>query len=132
MPGDEAAAQLRAAHESRRRGPRVCGSGARDAWSLRSDADAHRHDCGGRNDTDAADALSVLASDIEAADQIATRLVDRLADDATQSPARGRLTQALAAVPGTTASHALVELSHDEDRAVALTAAYLLQLRSAR
>ncbi|MFF3543143.1 HEAT repeat domain-containing protein [Streptomyces platensis] len=86
----------------------------------------------GRNDTDAADALSVLASDTATADQIATGLVDRLADDTAEAPARGRLAQALAGIPGTTAAGALVELSHDEDRAVALTAAYLLQLRDAR
>ncbi|MEU6081251.1 MerR family transcriptional regulator [Streptomyces sp. NPDC047108] len=85
----------------------------------------------GRNDTDAADALSVLAGDTATADRIATRLVDRLALDTTEAPARGRLTQALAGIPGTTASHALEDLSHDEDRAVALTAAYLLQLRDA-
>lgn len=133
MPGDEAAAQLRAALTNPDvvvRGYAALALGTRgvcEAMPTLIDMIVE-----GRNDTDAADALSVLASDIEAADQIATRLVDRLADDATQSPARGRLTQALAAVPGTTASHALVELSHDEDRAVALTAAYLLQLRSAR
>ncbi|QTZ91008.1 MerR family transcriptional regulator [Streptomyces auratus] len=86
----------------------------------------------GRNDTDAADALSVLATDTVTADQIATGLVDRLAHDTTEAPARGRLTQALAGIPGTRASRALVELSHDVDRAVALTAAYLLQLRDAR
>ncbi|GGP55604.1 MerR family transcriptional regulator [Streptomyces melanogenes] len=85
----------------------------------------------GRNDTDAADALSVLASDTTTADRIATALVDRLAHDATEPPARGRLTQALAGIPGATASRALVELSHDEERAVALTATYLLQLRAA-
>lgn len=86
----------------------------------------------GRNDTDAADALSKLASATAMADQIAAKLIDRLAHDATEAPARGRLTQALADIPGTTVSHALMELSHDEDRAVALTAAYLLQLRDAR
>ncbi|MCX4846383.1 MerR family transcriptional regulator [Streptomyces sp. NBC_00893] len=87
----------------------------------------------GRNDTDAADALSVLAADGTAtADRIATGLVDRLALDSGEAPARGRLTQALAGVPGPTASRALVELSHDEDRAVALTATYLLRLRDAR
>jgi DNA-binding transcriptional MerR regulator len=86
----------------------------------------------GRNDTDAADALSKLASDTATADRIATTLVDRLAHDASEAPARGRLTQALAGIPGTTASRALVELSRDEDPAVALTAAYLLQLRDAR
>ncbi|MFD9216598.1 MerR family transcriptional regulator [Streptomyces sp. NPDC087659] len=86
----------------------------------------------GRNDTEAADALSTLASDTATADRIATRLVDLLAQDTTEAPARGRLTQALAGIPGTTASRALVELSHDEDRAVALTAAYLLRLRDTR
>ncbi|OKK21861.1 MerR family transcriptional regulator [Streptomyces sp. CB00455] len=83
----------------------------------------------GRNDVDAADALSVLASDTAKADEITTRLVDGLAHDTAGTSARGRLTQALGAVPGTKASRALVELSQDEDRAVALTAAYLLQLR---
>ncbi|MFF3260560.1 MerR family transcriptional regulator [Streptomyces sp. NPDC002932] len=83
----------------------------------------------GRNDTGAADALGVLAGDTAAADRIAAALVDRLAEDTTQPPARGRLTQALAGVPGTRASRALVELSRDGDRAVALTATYLLQLR---
>lgn len=86
----------------------------------------------GRNDTDAADALSVLAIDTETADRLATGLADRLAHDATEAPARGRLTQALAGIPGAKASRALVELSHDADRAVALTAAYLLQLREQR
>ncbi|MFF1345043.1 HEAT repeat domain-containing protein [Streptomyces sp. NPDC058322] len=84
----------------------------------------------GRNDTDAADALSVLAADGTAtADRIAAGLVDRLAHGTGGAPARGRLTQALAGIPGPTASRALVELSHDEDRAVALTATYLLRLR---
>jgi DNA-binding transcriptional MerR regulator len=86
----------------------------------------------GRNDTDAADALSVLAGDAATADRIATGLVDRLAHGTARAPARVRLTQALADIPGAAASRALVELSHDGDRAVALTAAYLLRLRGAR
>ncbi|MCD9873581.1 MerR family transcriptional regulator [Streptomyces guryensis] len=86
----------------------------------------------GRNDTDAADALSMLASDRATADRIATGLVDHLAHDTTEAPARVRLTQALADIPGSTASRALVELSGDGDRAVALTATYLLQLRDGR
>lgn len=86
----------------------------------------------GRNDTDAADALSTLAGDTAAADRIATLLVDRLAHEATEAPGRGRLTQALASVPGAKASDALRELSHDADRPVALTATYLLRLRDAR
>ncbi|TXS36413.1 MerR family transcriptional regulator [Streptomyces sp. OR43] len=86
----------------------------------------------GGNDTDAADALSVLAGDAATADGIATELVGRLTDDSTGAAARGRLTQALAAVPGAVASSALVELSRDGDRAVALTATYLLRLRGGR
>ncbi|MEU6953470.1 MerR family transcriptional regulator [Streptomyces sp. NPDC045714] len=83
----------------------------------------------GTNDTDAADALSLLAGDDMAADRIAAVLVDRLSRDTTGASARGRLTQALAGVPGAASSCALRELLDDEDRAVALTAAYLLQLR---
>ncbi|MGW0828766.1 MerR family transcriptional regulator [Streptomyces sp. NPDC002845] len=133
MPGDEATAQLRHAlanPDVAVRGYAALALGTRgvaDAVSTLIDMIME-----GRNDTDAADALGILASDTATADQIATRLVDRLAHNTTQAPARGRLTQALAAVPGTTASRALMELSHDEDHAVALTAAYLLQLRDAR
>ncbi|GGR04740.1 MerR family transcriptional regulator [Streptomyces pilosus] len=130
MPGDEATAQLRDALANpdavvRGYAALALGTcGVADAVPALIDMIVE-----GRNDTDAADALSVLANDTATADQIATRLVDRLADDTTKAPARGRLTQALADIPGTTASRALVELSHDEDRAVALTATYLLQLR---
>ncbi|MEU6179348.1 HEAT repeat domain-containing protein [Streptomyces coeruleorubidus] len=84
------------------------------------------------NDVDAADALSALASRPESADQIAAGLVDRLADGTVGSSARRRLTQALADIPGSTASRALEDLSQDEDRAVALTAAYILGIRDAR
>lgn len=84
-----------------------------------------------RNDADAADALSTLASDPALADHIATGLADRLAHDAVGPPARRRLTQALADIPGTLASRALADLAHDEDRVVALTATYALQLRDA-
>ncbi|MET8743790.1 MerR family transcriptional regulator [Streptomyces sp. NPDC004728] len=130
MPGGEAAAYLRDAlanpdavvrgHAALALGTR----GAADAVPTLTDMIVE-----GRNDTDAADALSVLADDTATADRIAAGLVDRLAQDTTEAPARGRLTQALAGIPGTTASRALAELSHDEDRAVALTATYLLRLR---
>ncbi|OSC73775.1 MerR family transcriptional regulator [Streptomyces sp. BF-3] len=83
----------------------------------------------GSNDTDAADALSVLAGDDAAADRIASLLVGRIGDGTTGQPARGRLTQALAGIPGATASRALADLVGDADRAVALTAGYLLRLR---
>ncbi|KUJ69453.1 MerR family transcriptional regulator [Streptomyces albus subsp. albus] len=132
MPGGEAAAQLREAladPDAVVRGYAALALGTRgvaDAVPTLIDMVVE-----GRNDTDAADALSLLASDTATADQIASRLVDRLAHDTTEAPARGRLTQALAGIPGTTASCALGELSHDEDRAVALTATYLLRLRDA-
>lgn len=131
MPGDEATAQLREAithPDAVVRGYAALALGAlgmADAVPTLVDMIVE-----GRNDTDAADALSVLASDTATADQIATRLVDRLAHDTTEAPARGRLTQSLAGIPGARASQALEELSQDEDRAVALTAAYLLQLRA--
>ncbi|MFG3528661.1 HEAT repeat domain-containing protein [Streptomyces sp. NPDC047917] len=133
MPGDEAGTLLREAlthPDSVVRGYAALALGTRGA----ADVVPTLIDmiAAGRNDTDAADALSVLAADgTAAADRIATGLVDRLAHD-TGAPARGRLTQALAGVPGPTVSRALVELSHDEDRAVALTATYLLRLREAR
>ncbi|MFF6836826.1 MerR family transcriptional regulator [Streptomyces sp. NPDC012438] len=84
------------------------------------------------NDVDAADALSILAGDPALTDRIAGALVDRLALASTGLPARRRLTQALAGVPGATAARALTDLSRDEDRAVALTAAYVLALRDGR
>lgn len=133
LPGDEATAHLRDALANT---DAVVRGYAALALGTRGVADAVPTLIGmiveGRNDTDAADALSVLASDDATVDQIATGLVDRLAHDTTRAPARGRLTQALAGIPGTTASRALVELSHDGDRAVALTATYLLQLRDTR
>ncbi|WP_250291894.1 HEAT repeat domain-containing protein [Streptomyces atroolivaceus] len=84
------------------------------------------------NDVDAADALSALASLPALAEEIADRLVDRLAHRTAVSSVRRRLTEALADIPGATASRALAELSDDEDRAVALTAAYVLGLRDGR
>ncbi|MER6176689.1 HEAT repeat domain-containing protein [Streptosporangium sp. NPDC001681] len=86
----------------------------------------------GTNDVDAADALSALASRPELTDQIATRLVDRLTHGTVEPSARRRLTQALADIPGITASRALADLTHDKDRAVALTATYILGIRDAR
>ncbi|MGW0232117.1 HEAT repeat domain-containing protein [Actinopolymorpha singaporensis] len=84
------------------------------------------------NDVDAADALSTLATDPALADRIVARLVDRLDGPDVGSPARQRLTQALADIPGDAASRALAELSYDEDRVVALTATYILRLRDER
>ncbi|GAA0289162.1 MerR family transcriptional regulator [Streptomyces polychromogenes] len=85
----------------------------------------------GRNDVDAADALSALAGDPPLAERIAAGFRDRLASGTAGPPARLRLVQALADLPGATASRALADLSRDEDRTVARTAAYLLELRGA-
>ncbi|RLL66228.1 MerR family transcriptional regulator [Streptomyces sp. Z26] len=88
----------------------------------------------GRNDTDAADVLGVLARDTAAADRIAAALAARLArldGGPPDAPARGRLAQSLAAVPGPVASRVLRELARDGDPAVALTATYLLRLHGA-
>ncbi|MEU6765094.1 MerR family transcriptional regulator [Streptomyces sp. NPDC046853] len=132
MPGDEAAARLRKAlvHPDA-----VVRGYAALTLGTRGEADAVptlvEMIVEGRNDTDAADALSVLAGDTARADHIATSLVERLAHATTEAPARRRLTQALAGIPGARTSRALVELSHDQDRAVAVTATYLLQLREA-
>ncbi|GAA2101716.1 MerR family transcriptional regulator [Streptomyces albiaxialis] len=130
IPGEEAAARLREAlaHPDRAvRGYAALALGAQgEAASVPPLVEMI---VDGMNDTDAADALSVLAGDAATADRIAGMLVDRLALDGTEAPARGRLTQALAGIPGTRASHALAELAQDRDRAVALTATYLLRLR---
>jgi DNA-binding transcriptional MerR regulator len=84
------------------------------------------------NDADAADALSALASDPGLADQIAASLVDGLTRGTVEPPARQRLTQALADIPGSTAARALADLTHDDDRAVALTATSILNVRATR
>ncbi|MFF9690045.1 HEAT repeat domain-containing protein [Streptomyces sp. NPDC014623] len=81
------------------------------------------------NAVDAADALSALAGRPATAEVIATRLVELLAPGTAGPSARRRLAEALADIPGPTASRALAGLSHDEDRTVALTAAYVLGLR---
>lgn len=81
----------------------------------------------GANDVEAADALGALAVGPGEAERIAGALVDRLA--AADADARRRVAQALADVPGETASRALDDLAQDADRAVALTAAYVRTLR---
>ncbi|WP_406715781.1 HEAT repeat domain-containing protein [Streptomyces althioticus] len=81
------------------------------------------------NDVDAADALGSLAGDAAVADRIVTELADRLADAALDPAARRRVTQALAEIPGPAATDTLKSLTGDSDRAVALTARYVLELR---
>nr|BFD88099.1 MerR family transcriptional regulator [Streptomyces sp. Xyl84] len=86
----------------------------------------------GTNGADAADVLSALAaSGPGPAERIAADLADRLARGTLAPSARLSLAHALAEVPGPTSCRALAELSRDEDRAVALTAAHVLTLRRA-
>jgi DNA-binding transcriptional MerR regulator len=130
VPGDEATARLRDALTSddatvREYAALALGNrGVDDAVATLIDMVV-----AGRNDTDAADALSMLAVDSAAAEQIATRIADRLADSTADAPARLRLAQSLADLPGAAASHALRELSQDADRTVALTAVSVLRRR---
>ncbi|MEU2393475.1 MerR family transcriptional regulator [Streptomyces sp. NPDC007369] len=84
------------------------------------------------NDVEAADVLGALAGDPPVADRIVAGLVGRLGTEAAGPSARLRLAQALADIPGGAASRVLSGLSRDEDRTVALTAAYVLELRDSR
>ncbi|MFD4628867.1 HEAT repeat domain-containing protein [Streptomyces sp. NPDC058284] len=133
IPDDEATALLRDAltHADavvRRYAALALGArGVADAVPTLIDMVVHK-----THDVDAADALSALAGSAALEARIAAGLVDRLADTALDPSERRRLTEALADIPGTTAARALVELSNDEDRAVAHTAAYVLGIRDAR
>lgn len=84
----------------------------------------------GVNDVEAGDALAVLAGDPVRAGRITAGLVACLRTG--DAPMRRRVAQALAGIPGATATHALAQLSGDDDRGVALTAAYVLQVRGGR
>ncbi|GAB3107727.1 hypothetical protein GCM10027160_04740 [Streptomyces calidiresistens] len=86
----------------------------------------------GWNDVEAADAPGAPANDPARADRIAAGLIEHLAADTVGQPARRRLTRALADIPGPRVTRAPTEPARDGDRAVALTAAYLLGLREAR
>ncbi|MEU8661678.1 HEAT repeat domain-containing protein, partial [Actinoplanes philippinensis] len=83
------------------------------------------------NDVEAADALGVLAADPAPAERIATGLAARLSPGPSGAAARRRVAQSLADIPGDTATRVLQSLTDDEDRGVALTAAYVLTLRAA-
>ena len=55
--------------------------------------------------------------------------VAALMDGPIEIPARLRVTQALASIPGPAATQALRDLAQDQDRSIALTATYLLDRR---
>lgn len=79
----------------------------------------------GSDDVAAADALGALA--VHDAELVAAAIERALGS--SDSRARRRLTQALADVPGGSASALLETLSNDIDRHVAVTATYLLRAR---
>ena len=93
----------------------------------------------GANDVDAGDALSTLAREHDLADRIVTELVAHLGDDdggdgdgdRVGTPARTRIAQALADLPGAAATRALTELARSDEPSIALTAAYVLRRREA-
>ncbi|MFJ8861410.1 MerR family transcriptional regulator [Streptomyces sp. NPDC102451] len=132
IPGDEVTALLRSALASDDlavRGHAALELGARGvAEAVPTLLDMVVEETG---DVDAADALSALAGSPALADRIADGLIGRLAHPAAGPAVRRRLTQALADIPGATTARALEELSHDEDRGVAVTAEYLLGRRAA-
>ncbi|GJF02154.1 MerR family transcriptional regulator [Pseudonocardia sp. D17] len=85
----------------------------------------------GSDDVVAAEILGRLARLHGLGDQLAGVVVARLASEDALPGARARLTQALAEIPGPEAHHALADLTQDRDRAVAVTATYLLAIHSA-
>jgi len=82
----------------------------------------------GPNDVEAAELLGTLAQDAEWSGRIMGALVDALAAHPADSAARMRLTQAFAEMPGTVALGTMRKLAHDDDRAVALLAAALVDM----
>ncbi|WP_437057879.1 HEAT repeat domain-containing protein [Streptomyces sp. enrichment culture] len=133
LPGDRAAAHLRDALAHPDPAVRGCAALALGARG-HTEAVPALVDMivAGRNDTDAADVLGVLAAAPTTADEITDALVAHLTAENAQAPARGRLTQTLGDIPGPSATSALTALTRDEDPAVALTARYLLRLRGTR
>ncbi|MGA9872058.1 MAG: HEAT repeat domain-containing protein [Rhodococcus sp. (in: high G+C Gram-positive bacteria)] len=127
LPGDDATAVLVRALTSddatvRRRAALELGTrGVADAVSTLIDMVA-----GGHSDVEAADALTALANEAGAGESVVNGLVGLLEGDAA---VRRRVAQALADVAGPGAQRALQQLAIDDDRAVALTAEYVLRRR---
>jgi DNA-binding transcriptional MerR regulator len=80
----------------------------------------------GANDVEAAEVLGRLSLEPGCADRIMGALVDELAAHTADSAVRIRLAQALAETPVAIAQDVLQQLTHDDDRAVALIASALV------
>jgi DNA-binding transcriptional MerR regulator len=86
----------------------------------------------GANDVEAAEVLGALASDPTRAAPIKRALSAELADPAAPGPARLRLVQALAELPGPIALAMLRGLTDDEDPTIARTASALASVIEVR
>lgn len=86
----------------------------------------------GSNDVEAAEVLGTLSQDPGCADRVTTALADGLAAPTADSATRIRLAQALVELSGTTAGEVLRQLTHDDDRAVALVASSFVGLLEER
>ncbi len=79
----------------------------------------------GNNDVEASELLGALALDPGCAERVLAALTGELVAHPADSAVRIRLTQAFAELPATLALAALLDLVHDEDRAVARIASAL-------
>lgn len=86
----------------------------------------------GTNDVEASEVLGTLSLDPGHADRIMNALVNELTAPSADSAVRLRLTQALAELPATIARGALLRLTDDNDRTVALTATALARMLEER
>jgi DNA-binding transcriptional MerR regulator len=80
----------------------------------------------GANDVDAAEALGALSLDPGCGDRIMTALAGELAAHTADPAVRIRLTQALAELPAALTHDVLRQLTHDDDRTVAVLASALV------
>lgn len=82
----------------------------------------------GRRDVEAGEVLGLLAECSPASGEVVAAVQDTL-DNTDDAPTRLRITQALAEIPGAAAHEALAQLTHDDDKTVASTAAAILEMR---
>ena len=82
----------------------------------------------GRRDVEAGEVLGLLAEHSPTSGEVVNAVQARL-DGTDDAPARLRITQALAEIPGAAAREALARITHDDDKTVASTAAAILEMR---
>ncbi|WP_430332473.1 MerR family transcriptional regulator [Rhodococcus sp. ACT016] len=82
----------------------------------------------GRRDVEAAEVLGLLTAVASSADGVVGVMQQKL-DNTDDAPARLRIVQALAEIPGAASRAALTRLTHDDDRTVAATAAAIVNVQ---